>query len=72
MKDPRKAEGLLRASLRQQKDALRMKQHENLATQLFQKVDTDGGGVIEAAEVAALSARLGTYSGAHRIFGLNL
>lgn len=72
MKDPRKAEGLLRASLRQQKDALRMKQHENLATQLFQKVDTDGGGVIEAAEVAALSARLGTYSGAHRTFGLNL
>jgi Ca2+-binding EF-hand superfamily protein len=59
LKDPRKAEGLLRASLRQQNEALRMKQHENLATQLFQKVDTDGGGNIEAEEVAALSARLG-------------
>ena len=46
-------------SLSQQKEDLLMKQHESLATQLFQKVDTDGGGNIEAEEVAALSARLG-------------
>jgi hypothetical protein len=48
LKEPRKAEGLLRASLKQQKEALRMKQHVNLATQLFQKVDTDGGGAKSA------------------------
>ena len=59
LKEPRKSEDLLRASLKEQKEALKMKQHENLATLLYNKIDTDGGGCIEAEEVAALSARLG-------------